>query len=188
MSEMSCTRLAGNTRRKKSPFWHHCTTLSVYIFGTTACIDNWKKNLLNSNTSSTWLQRQSVIATYCGWADRDQVLIDARRSVQCVVRGFLETSALKPHRYISRYREIFEKESRHIDRKKYGTSVKPWLWCAIKCFMSQRVIYILQGWQHCRCHYTAGVQWSATETVHLQRMDFRHCTAEMVLNEMVASL
>jgi len=28
MSEMSCTRLAGNTGRKKSPFWHHRTTLS----------------------------------------------------------------------------------------------------------------------------------------------------------------
>ena len=38
---------------KKSPFWHHRTTLSGYIFGTKACIDNRKKNLLNSNTSST---------------------------------------------------------------------------------------------------------------------------------------
>jgi len=50
---MCCTRLAGNTGRKKSPFWHHRTTLSGYIFGTKACIDNRKKNLLNSNTSST---------------------------------------------------------------------------------------------------------------------------------------
>jgi len=33
--------------------WHHRTTLSGYIFGTKACIDNWEKNLLNSNTSST---------------------------------------------------------------------------------------------------------------------------------------
>jgi len=48
---MCCTRLAGNTGRKKPPFWHHRTTLSVYIFGTKACIDNRKK-LLNSNTSS----------------------------------------------------------------------------------------------------------------------------------------
>jgi len=38
------------------------------------------------------------------------VLIEARRSMQCVVRGFLETSAHKPHRYISRYHEIFEKK------------------------------------------------------------------------------
>jgi len=37
--------------------------------------------------------------------------------MQCVVRGFLETSAHKPHRYISRYREIFEIKSRLIDRK-----------------------------------------------------------------------
>jgi len=34
-------------------FWHHCTTLSGYIFGTKECIDNRKKNLFNSNTSST---------------------------------------------------------------------------------------------------------------------------------------
>jgi len=45
------------------------------------------------------------------------VLIEARRSVQCVVRGFLEMSAHKSHRYISRYPEIFEKKSRLIVRK-----------------------------------------------------------------------
>ena len=49
---MSCTRLAGNTGRKKSPFGHHHTILSDYIFATKACIDNRKK-VLNSNTSST---------------------------------------------------------------------------------------------------------------------------------------
>ena len=43
---MCCTRLTVNTGRKKSPFWHHRTTLSGYIFGTKACIDN-------RNTSST---------------------------------------------------------------------------------------------------------------------------------------
>jgi len=32
---------------------HHCTTLSGYIFATKASIDNRKKNLLSSNTSST---------------------------------------------------------------------------------------------------------------------------------------
>ena len=50
---MCCTRLAENTGRKKSPFWHHRTTLSGYIFGTKAYIDNRKKNLLSSNTSCT---------------------------------------------------------------------------------------------------------------------------------------
>ena len=49
-SEMCCTRLAGNTGRKN----RHRTILSGYIFGNKACIDNPKKNLLNSNTSSTW--------------------------------------------------------------------------------------------------------------------------------------
>jgi len=53
MSEMRCTLLAENRGRKKSPFWHHRTNLSGYIFGTEACIDNRKKNLLNSNISST---------------------------------------------------------------------------------------------------------------------------------------
>ena len=42
-SEMCCMWLAGNTGRKKSPFWHHRTTLLGYIFGTKACIDNRKK-------------------------------------------------------------------------------------------------------------------------------------------------
>jgi len=53
MSEMHCTLLAENTGRKKSPFWHHRTNLSGYIFETKAGIDNRKKNLLNSSTSST---------------------------------------------------------------------------------------------------------------------------------------
>ena len=66
---------------------------------------------------ATRLQRQSVIVEYGGCADRDQVLIEARCSMQCVVRAFLETSAHKPHRYISRYPEIFEKKSRLIVRK-----------------------------------------------------------------------
>jgi len=39
--------------RKISPSGHHPTTLSGYIFATEACIDNWKKNLLSSNISST---------------------------------------------------------------------------------------------------------------------------------------
>jgi len=38
--------------RQKSPSWHHRTTLSGYIFATTARIDNRKKNLLRSNISS----------------------------------------------------------------------------------------------------------------------------------------
>jgi len=49
---MCCTRIAGNTGRIKSPFWHHRTTLSGYVFGTRAYIDNRKK-LLNIDTSST---------------------------------------------------------------------------------------------------------------------------------------
>ena len=51
--EMCCTRLAGNTGRKKSPFWHHRTTLSGYGFGTKAYISTIEKKLLNNNTSYT---------------------------------------------------------------------------------------------------------------------------------------
>jgi len=40
---MSCTRLAGNTGRKKLPSGHNRTTLSGYIFAYKARIDNWKK-------------------------------------------------------------------------------------------------------------------------------------------------
>jgi len=40
---MCCTLLAGNTGRKKSPFWYHRTNLSGYIFGTKARINNRKK-------------------------------------------------------------------------------------------------------------------------------------------------
>jgi len=39
--------------RQKSPSAHHRTTLSGYIFATKARIDNWKKNSLSSNISST---------------------------------------------------------------------------------------------------------------------------------------
>ena len=52
-SEMCCTRLAGNTGRKKLPFWHYGTTLSGYIFSTKARIDN-RKNMINIDTSSTY--------------------------------------------------------------------------------------------------------------------------------------
>jgi len=37
MSEMCCTRLAENTGRKRSPLWHHRTTLSGCIFAAEAC-------------------------------------------------------------------------------------------------------------------------------------------------------
>jgi len=49
---MCCSQLSGNTGRKNSPSRYYRTTLSGYIFGTKAYIDNGK-NLLNSNTSST---------------------------------------------------------------------------------------------------------------------------------------
>jgi len=39
---MCCMRLAENTGRKKSPFWHHHTTLSGCIFAAEAYIDNRK--------------------------------------------------------------------------------------------------------------------------------------------------
>jgi len=53
---MCCTRLAGNTGRKNDAKIAICAPshkLSGCIFATKAYIDNRKKNLLNSNTSST---------------------------------------------------------------------------------------------------------------------------------------
>ena len=52
MSEMCCTRLAENTGRKKSPFWHHRTTLSGCIFAVRHASTIGKK-LLSNDTSST---------------------------------------------------------------------------------------------------------------------------------------
>jgi len=49
---MYSTRLAENTGCKKLPSRRHHTNLSACIFSTKACIDNQKKNLVNSNTSS----------------------------------------------------------------------------------------------------------------------------------------
>jgi len=51
-SEMCCTRLAGNTGRKKSPFWHHRTTCRA-MSSELRHVSTIGKNLLNSNTSST---------------------------------------------------------------------------------------------------------------------------------------
>jgi len=59
-SEMCCTRLAGNTGRKNDAKITICapsrhTNLSGCIIANKACVDNRKKNLLNSNISSTRL-------------------------------------------------------------------------------------------------------------------------------------
>jgi len=43
MSEMRCTLLTENTGRKKSPFWHHRTTLLGCIIAAKARIYNRKK-------------------------------------------------------------------------------------------------------------------------------------------------
>ena len=52
-SEMCCTRLAEIQDAKEiatnSPSAHHRTSFSGYIIATKACIDNRKKNSLNSN-------------------------------------------------------------------------------------------------------------------------------------------
>jgi len=54
-NELHAARWKYRTQKwhKNSPSAHHCTTLSGYNFATKACIDNRKKNLLNSNISRT---------------------------------------------------------------------------------------------------------------------------------------
>ena len=54
-------------RQKVPPSEHHPTTLSGYIFATKACIDNQKKNLLNSNTSSTCPPQYGELRPTTGW-------------------------------------------------------------------------------------------------------------------------
>jgi len=64
---MCCMWLAGNVGPKNSPSGHYRTTLSGYIFTTKACIDNRKKNLLNSNTSSTCPYNMVSLRPTSGW-------------------------------------------------------------------------------------------------------------------------
>jgi len=52
--------------RQKSPSAHHRTTLSRCIFATKACISNWKKNLLNTNMSSS-CPHTSELRPINGW-------------------------------------------------------------------------------------------------------------------------
>ena len=52
---------------KKSPFGHHRTTLSGYIFANKACIDSWKQILLSSNISSTCPPQYGELRPTSGW-------------------------------------------------------------------------------------------------------------------------
>jgi len=54
-------------RTQKSPFWHHRTTLLGCIFTAEACIDNRKKNLLNTDTSSTCPHNMVNLRATNGW-------------------------------------------------------------------------------------------------------------------------
>jgi len=65
-SEMCCTRLAGNTGRKKSPSAHRRTTLPGYIVATKAGLDNGK-NLLNSNISLHMFSQYGELRATSGW-------------------------------------------------------------------------------------------------------------------------
>jgi len=51
---------------KNSPSAHHRTALSGYIFATKACIDNRKKNLLNSSVSPTCSHTMGPLAAEIG--------------------------------------------------------------------------------------------------------------------------
>jgi len=60
MSEMCCTWLAGNAGPQKSPkirqkiaIWAPSHNFVGLYIATKACIDSWKKNLLNSNPAPT---------------------------------------------------------------------------------------------------------------------------------------
>jgi len=65
MSEMCCTQLAGNTGRKKSPFWHDRTTLSGCIFAAEAYIDNRKNNYTSSTCPHNTVNFGLLTAEIC---------------------------------------------------------------------------------------------------------------------------
>jgi len=51
-SETCCAQLAENTRCSATKLW--CAQMAnFYIFATKACVDNWKKDLLNGNICPT---------------------------------------------------------------------------------------------------------------------------------------
>jgi len=62
MSEMCCTRLAENTGRKKSPFWHHRTTL-LLVPSQLRHVSTIGKNL-NTDTLSILEVRIAVTLEY----------------------------------------------------------------------------------------------------------------------------
>jgi len=52
---------------KNSPSGHHHTPLSGHILATKARIDNWEKNLLNSNVSPTYRHNMVNLQPTSGW-------------------------------------------------------------------------------------------------------------------------
>ena len=66
MSQMGCTRLAGNAGPKNLPSPHHRTTLSGYIFATKAHIDNRKKLIKQQYFPHMFLQYGELTPTN-GW-------------------------------------------------------------------------------------------------------------------------
>jgi len=98
MAEVCCSWLAENTERKNSPSGHHHTILSGCIFATKARIDS-RKNLLNSNTSSTFPHN---MANFCPKAEIGSGVWDTSANFQRLSRlGFVTAATLltggQPH-------------------------------------------------------------------------------------------
>jgi len=94
--------------RKKSPSAHHFTTFSGYIFASKACIDNRKKNLLNSNISSTcphnmanfgpltaeigsgvWDTPPQILTGFVSWLHYCSDVVHRRSTKLCTMLGHL---------------------------------------------------------------------------------------------------
>ena len=107
---MCCTRLAGNTGRKKSPFWHNRTTLSGSIFAAEACIDN-RKNLLNSNTSSTcphnMVNFRLLTAEICWRVSGTPANLNGFRVLAALLHGTLSTGRQPNFAALNRGRQLY---------------------------------------------------------------------------------
>jgi len=66
-SEICCTRLAGNTGRKKLPSAHHRTTLLGYIFATKALYRQSEKKLVKQQYLLQMSPRYGELRSTSGW-------------------------------------------------------------------------------------------------------------------------
>jgi len=111
MSEMCRMRLAGNTGRTKSPSAHHRKTFSGYIFPTKVRIDNWKKNLLNTNIFPTcpynMVKFGPITAEICWRVWGTPANFNGFRVLPALLHGTLEVGVSQNFAALNRGRQLY---------------------------------------------------------------------------------